>query len=224
MKLKAKDQAYKHGIAPGDTVRVLLGKGKHSDKITTATSVTAKEIVTPLGAFKPNALVKYIDRTAEMKALGIVPGAIVEASDGTQAKVICTFGDGRVLAAGRYYNYSELTAVKLESAEAEQGAVSVSVAPSSSLRASAVPEAIAASVEAMLPEILANECEPLAQTSDLINGETEQEKLACFVQALQDAQAEISRLKDERDSLETECLALHAQNCDHSQRDCTSFG
>jgi chromosome segregation ATPase len=77
-----------------------------------------------------------------------------------------------------------------------------------------MPYAIAASVEAMLPEILANECEPLAQTSDLINGEAEQEKLAYFVQALQDAQAQISRLKDERDSLETECLALHAQNGD----------
>lgn len=201
MKIKAKDQAYKHGIAPGDTVRVLLGKGKHSDKITTATSVTTKEIVTPLGAFKPSALVKYIDHTAEMKALGIVPGAIVEASDRTQAKVICTFGDDRVLAAGRYYNYSELTVLESESAEAEQGAVSEDM-----------PEAIAASVEAMLPEILANECEPLAQTSDIINGEAKQEQLAYFVQALQDAQAEISRLKDERDSLETECLALHAQN------------
>lgn len=193
--MKAKDQAYKHEVAPGDAVRVLLGKGKHSDKITTATSVSAKEIVTPLGTFKPSALVKYIDRTAEMKALGIVPGAMVEASDGTQAKVICTFGDGRVLAAGRYYNYSELTVLESESAEAEEGV-------------------IAASVEAMLPEILANECEPLAQTSDLINGEAEQEQLAYFVQALQDAQAEIKQLKDERDSLETECLALHAQNCD----------
>jgi hypothetical protein len=114
MKIKAKDQDYKHGIAPGDAVRVLLGKGKHSDKVTTATSVTLKEIVTPLGAFKPSALVKYIDRSAEIKALGIVPGAMVEASDGTQAKVICTFGDGRVLAAGRYYNYLELTAVGAE--------------------------------------------------------------------------------------------------------------
>ena len=145
MKIKAKDQDYQYGIAPGDTVRVLLGKGKHSDKITTATSVTAKEIVTPLGAFKPSALVKYVDRSAEMKALGIVLGAMIEASDGTQAKVICTFGDGRVLAAGQYYNYLELTVLELESAEAEQGAVS-----------EAVPKAIAASVEAMLPEILAN--------------------------------------------------------------------
>ena len=57
--MKAKDQAYKHGIAPGDTVRLLLGKGRHLDKITTATSVTAKEIVTPLGAFIHCALVKY---------------------------------------------------------------------------------------------------------------------------------------------------------------------
>jgi hypothetical protein len=195
MKIKAKDQAYKHGIAPGDTVRVLLGKGKHSDKITTATSVTAKEIVTPLGAFKPSAPVKYIDRTAEMKALGIVPGVIVEASDGTQAKVICTFGDGRVLASGRYYNYLELTVLESESAEAEESA-------------------IATSVEAMLPEILANDCEPLTQTSDLINGEVEQEQLAYFMQALEEAQAEIKQLKDERDALETECLALHAQNGD----------
>lgn len=185
--MRAKGQAYKHGIVPGDTVRVLLGKGKHSDKITTASSVTAKEIVTPLGAFKPSALVKYIDRTAEMKALGIVPGVIVETSDGTQAKVICTFGDGRVLAAGRYYNYLELTAVEPESAEAEEGAVS-----------EAIPYAIAASVEAMLPEILANECEPLAQTSDIIKGEAEQEKLAYFVQALAEAQAELKQLKDER--------------------------
>lgn len=106
---------HKHGIAPGNTVRVLLGKGRHSDKITTATSVTAKEIITPLGAFKPSALVKYIDRTAEIKALGIVPGAIVETSDRTKAEVICTFGDGRVLAAGgRYYRYSELTVLEAE--------------------------------------------------------------------------------------------------------------
>lgn len=195
VKMKAKDQGYKHGIAPGDTVRVLLGKGKHSDKITTASSVTAKEIVTPLGAFKPSALVKYVDHTAEMKALGIVPGATVETSDGTQAKVICTFGDGRVLASGRYYRYEELTAVGAEVAEVEEGA-------------------IAASVEAILPEILANDCEPLAQTSDKINGEAEQEKLAYFVQALEEAQDQIKQLKDERDSLETECLALHAQNGD----------
>lgn len=34
MKMKAKDQAYKHGIAPGDTVRVLLGKGEwHARKL-----------------------------------------------------------------------------------------------------------------------------------------------------------------------------------------------
>lgn len=203
MKINAKDQDYKHGIAPGDTVRVLLGKGKHSDKITTATSVSAKEIVTPLGTFKPSALIKYIDRSAEMKALGIVPGAMVEASDGTQAKVICTFGNGRVLASGRYYNYLELTVLESESAGVEEGVVS-----------EAIPEAIAASVEAMLPEILANNCEPLALTSDLINGEAEQEKLAHLVQALQDAQAEIKQLTLERDSLETECLALHAQNGD----------
>lgn len=200
---------HKHGIVAGDTVRVLLGKGKHSDKITTATSVTAKEIVTPLGTFKPSALVKYIDRSAEMKTLGIVPGVIVETSDGTKAEVICTFVDGRVsVSGGRYYNYSELTAVEPESAEAES-------------------DAIATSVEEMLPEILANDCEPLAQTSDIINGEAakaiaptpalwqaEQEKLAYLVQALQKAQAEIKQLKDERDSLETECLALHAQNGD----------
>lgn len=204
MKMKAKDQAYKHSIAPGDTVRVLLGKGRHSDKITTATSVTAKEIVTPLGVFKPSALVKYVDRSAEIKALGIVPGTMIEANDGTRAEVICTFGDGRVLVSGgRYYRYSELTAVEPESVEAEENAIS-----------EAMPKAIAASVEAMLPEILANDCESLAQTSDLIDGEAEQEKLAYFMQALQEAQAEISRLKDERDSLETECLALHAQNGD----------
>jgi hypothetical protein len=132
--------------------------------------------------FKPSTLVKYVDRSAEIKALGIVPGVIVEASDGTQAKVICTFGDGRwLVSVGRYYRYEELTPVEPELAEVEQGAVS-----------EAVPNAIAASVEAMLPEILANECEPLAQTSDLINGEAEQEKLAYFVQALQDAQAQIS--------------------------------
>lgn len=203
MKIKVKDQAYKHGIAPGDTVRVLLGKGRHSDKITTATSVTAKEIVTPFGAFKPSALVKYIDRTAEMKALGIVPGAMIEASDRTQAEVICTFADGRVLASGRYYNYLELTVLESESAEVEEGAVS-----------EVIPKAIAASVEAMLPEILANDCKPLAQTSDLINGEAEHEQLAYFTQALEEAQAQIKQLKDERDSLETECLALHAQNGD----------
>lgn len=133
---------HKHGIALGDAVRVLLGKGKHSDKITTATSVTAKEIVTPLGTFKPSALIKYVDRSAEIRALGIVPGVIVEASNGTQTKVICTFGDGRVLAEDRYYNYSELTAVKPESAEALEGMVS-----------EVMPYAIAASVEAMLPEI-----------------------------------------------------------------------
>ncbi len=119
--------------------------------------------------------------------------------------MICTFADSWVLTSGRYYRYSELTAVEPESAEAKESA-------------------IAASVEAMLPEILANECEPLAQTSDLINGKAEQEQLAYFVQALQDAQAQISRLTLERDSLEPECLALHAQNCDHSQRDCPSFG
>ena len=34
------------------------------------------------------------------------------------------------------------------------------------------------------------------------------------MQALEEAQAEINQLKDERDSLETECLALHAQNGD----------
>lgn len=203
MKIKAKDQDYKHGIAPGDTVRVLLGRGRHSDKITTATSVTAKEIVTPLGAFKSSALVKYVDRRAEMKALGIIPGAMVEASDGTKAEVICTFADGRVLASGRYYNYLELTVLESESAGVEEGVVN-----------EAIPKAIAASVEAMLPEILADDCEPLAQTSDLINGEVEQEQLAYFVQALQDAQVEINQLKDERDSLETECLALHAQNGD----------
>lgn len=74
--------------------------------------------------------------------------------------------------------------------------------------------AIATSVEAMLPEILADDCEPLAQTSDIINGEAEQEKLAYFVQALEEAQAEIKQLKDQRNSLETECLALHARNGD----------
>lgn len=70
--MKAKPKHYKHGIAAGDTVRILLGRGKHSDKITTATSVTAKEILTPLGTFKASALVKYVDYSAEMKALGIV--------------------------------------------------------------------------------------------------------------------------------------------------------
>jgi hypothetical protein len=36
---------YKHGIAPGDTVQVLLGRGKHSDKITTSslTSFSKKQ-------------------------------------------------------------------------------------------------------------------------------------------------------------------------------------
>lgn len=116
--LQTLPKLHKHGIAPGDTVRVLLGKGKHSDKITTATSVTAKEIVTPLGTFKPSALVKYVDRTVEMKTLGIVPGAMVKTSDRTKVKVICTFGDGRVLAAGgRYYRYSELTVLEPEAEE-----------------------------------------------------------------------------------------------------------
>lgn len=45
---------------------------------------------------------------------------------------------------------------KLESAEAEQGAVS-----------EAVPKAITALVETMLPKILANDYEPLAQTSEV---------------------------------------------------------
>lgn len=63
-------------------------------------------------------------------------------------------------------------------------------------------------------EILADDCEPLVQTLELINGEAEQEKLAYFVQALHDAQAQIKQLRDEHDSLETECLALHAQNGD----------
>lgn len=121
--------------------------------------------------------------------------------------MICTFADSWVLTSGRYYRYSESTA-------ANEGAVSESVAPSLSLRASAVPKAIATSVESILPEVLANNCEPLAQTSDLINGEAEQEQLAYFVQALEEAQAQIKQLKDERDSLETECLALHAQNGD----------
>lgn len=132
---------YKHGIVAGDTVRILLGKGKHSDKLTTATSVTAKEIVTPLGTFKPSALVKYIDRTAEMGALGIVPGAIVATFDGTKGEVICTFADGRVLASGNYFRYSELTVLEPKSAEADESA-------------------IAASVESTLPEILADDYEP----------------------------------------------------------------
>jgi len=36
---------YKHGIAPSDTVQVLLGRGKHSDKITTSslTSFSKKQ-------------------------------------------------------------------------------------------------------------------------------------------------------------------------------------
>lgn len=70
--------------------------------------------------------------------------------------MICTFADSWVLTSlGRYYRYSELTAVEPESAEAEQDAVSVR-----SLRASAMPEVLATSVEAMLPEILADDCEP----------------------------------------------------------------
>lgn len=56
-----------------------------------------------------------------------------------------------MLASGRYYNYSELTVLE---PEVEEGAIT-------------------ASVEAMLPEILANDCKTLAQTSDLINGEAE---------------------------------------------------
>ncbi len=107
-----------------------------------------------------------------MKTLGIVPGVIVETSDGMKAEVICTFADGRVLASGRYYNYLELTAVEPEAVEAEKGAITSTE--------------VAIEV-AMLPEILADDCEPLAQTLDLINGEAKQEKLAYFVQALQDA-------------------------------------
>lgn len=61
---------------------------------------------------------------------------------------------------------------------------------------------------------MADDCEALAQTSNLINGEAEQEKLAYFVQALHDAQSEISRLKAEYDAKDTECLALYAQNGD----------
>ncbi len=103
---------YKHGIAPGDTVRVLLGRGKHSDKITTAISVSFKEIVTPLGKFKPSALVKYIDRTAEIQALVIFHGTWVATSDGNMTKVVCTFAEGRVmLSTGDYYHYSQLTVV-----------------------------------------------------------------------------------------------------------------
>jgi len=90
----------------------------------------------------------------------------------------------------------------------------ISAFPQQDAVSEAVPKAIAASVEAMLPEILADDCEPLAQTSDMINGEAEQDKLAYFVQALEEAQAEISRLKDERDSLDAECQTLHARNGD----------
>lgn len=53
-------------------------------------------------------------------------------------------------ASGRYY-YSELTVLEPESAEAAQSVASESM-----------PKAIATSVEALLPEILANDCKPLA--------------------------------------------------------------
>lgn len=151
MNVQAKKQLYKHGIAAGDTVRILLGKGKHSDKITEATSVSAKEIVTPLGTFKPSALVKYIDRTAEMKRLGIVPEADVQV-DHLKAKVTCTFADGRVLVLGRYYHYSEVTV--LEEAAAAQ--------PTQKPKSAKAEDkgAIATSVEVMLPEILSLEYEP----------------------------------------------------------------
>lgn len=180
---------YKHGIAAGDTVRVLLGKGKHSDKITTASSVTAKEIVTPLGSFKPSALVKYIDHTAEMKALGIVPGAMIEASDGTKAEVICTFADGRVLASGRYYRYKELTVLE---PKAEEGAIAVSV-------------------ETILPEILSDRHQP-GLTLTLTQWQATQKQLAEVQQAFKAATVEIEQLKAERDELDAECQTLQSKN------------
>ena len=148
--MKAKPKPYKHGIAAGDTVRILLGRGKHSDKITTATSVTAKEILTPLGTFKPTGVVKYIDRTAEMKALGIVPEADVQVEH-LKAKVTCTFADGRVLVLGRYYHYSEVTVLEKAAAQPTEKPESTEAEDSG---------AIARSVESMLPIILASESEP----------------------------------------------------------------
>lgn len=108
----------KHGLSVGDPVRVLLGKGKHSDKITTVTAVSGNCITTGLGEFKASALVKYVDLSPEMKALGIVPGALIKIGD-LKAQVACTFADGRVLVMGRYYNYKDLT-VLTDSAEQEQ--------------------------------------------------------------------------------------------------------
>lgn len=108
----------KHGLSVGDPVRVLLGKGKHSDKITTVTAVSGNCITTGLGEFKASALVKYVDLSPEMKALGIVPGVSIQIGD-LKAQVACTFADGRVLVMGRYYNYKNLT-VLTDSAEQEQ--------------------------------------------------------------------------------------------------------
>ena len=194
---------YKHGIAAGDTVRILLGRGKHSDKITTATSVSAKEIVTPLGTFKPSALVKYVDRIPEMNALGIVPGVTVSLSDGTKAKVACTFADGRVLASGRYYQYSELTVSKSTTAQAtdELGT------------AEAEGDAIAVSVETILPEIRSAHNQP-DLTPTLAQWEAVQKQLVENQQALENSQAEIEQLKAERDELNAECLALQSKNGD----------
>jgi len=45
-----------------------------------------------------------------------------------------------------------------------------------------------------------------------------------LLQALRDAQVEIEQLKAERDSLNVECLALHAKNGDLHWRDCPSPG
>lgn len=108
----------KHGLSVGDLVRVLLGKGKHSDKITTVMAVNGNCITTGLGEFKASALVKYVDLSFEIKALGIVPGAPVQIGD-LKAQVACTFADGRVLVMGRYYNYKDLTVLN-QSAEQEQ--------------------------------------------------------------------------------------------------------
>lgn len=114
-----------------------------------------------------------------------------------------------MLASGRYYNYSELTVLESESTEVEEGAVS-----------EAMSKAIAASVEAMLPEILADDCKPLTQDLELINGEAEQAsapaptqwqaeraKLTELLQALKTAQLDIERLTSEN-------LKLHAANSD----------